>query len=96
MKTTTTQLPAIAGHKYAFALYRGGWYNKGLVTDDSRQFWANHWMSIKDESHGYAHMQNAARVAFMPFCSKGENFMSQAAIDCEAVEVIGNIETSRS
>ena len=88
--------PATHGHTYAFRLIRGGWLNSGLVADDKRAWWANYWMTNADESGGSAQGQRAARVAFVPFCDANSNWLSQAAIDCDAVHIIGtNVENSR-
>lgn len=84
---------ATSGHCYAFGLYRSGWYNMGMVADNKRDWWADFWRSNKSESGGHTQGQCAARVAFVPFCFEGSNFISSACQECEAVETIPPVHT---
>lgn len=77
------RVPAEPGLHYCYLLHSIGWLNQGMIQDNSRQWWAEYYRNNPDRQHG-----PSSKVAFVPFCIAGSNFLSQADIDANAVEIL--------
>ena len=86
-KTDPRFVRALAGHTYAFRLLPIGWVNAGMIADDKRSWWANYYKTTP-QLGGCGVDAVAAKVAFMPYCVDGSNFVTAEQVAADALEIL--------
>jgi len=87
MNTTPAKHQSIDGHHYAFCLTRIGWVNQGMIDDNQRDFYINHFFVNGDGSNG----TKIHAVAFLPYCIEGTNFVTQEMVEKDSVQTRARI-----